>query len=104
MRNLPWRVGKAAVLLSMSIALGIPATHAADWPMLRGNPQRTGISEETVTPPLSALWRFTGTFQRNNPAAPAIVGSTAYFAAGSTPSGGGILFAVDVKTGAQKWR
>lgn len=102
----------AAVSLVMPAprqALAKRAALVADWPLLRGDAQRSGVSSESdVRPPFSLLWRFTGDPQASNPCAPAVVGNTAYFATGSaragSTSGGGVVYAVDVRTGAQKWR
>ncbi len=107
MMTFPRRIPGQAATLLMGISLALfsaPRANAADWPLLRGNVQRSGVSEEKVTPPLSLLWRFTSAPQPKNPNAPAIVGNTVYFASGSVASGGGVVYALDVQTGAQKWR
>lgn len=104
MMNLPRRIGRATALLGVGFALIAPAAQAADSPLLRGSAQRSGAYEEKVAPPLSLLWRFTGGAQPKNPCSPAIVGDTAYFATGGSAGGGGVVYALDVKTGAQKWR
>ncbi|MDX1932120.1 MAG: PQQ-binding-like beta-propeller repeat protein [Capsulimonadales bacterium] len=75
-----------------------------DWPELRGGVTRRSISDETIKPPLSLLWRFSAGAQRNNPCSPAIVGDTAYYAARARSDRGGTVFAVDVRTGARKWQ
>ncbi len=105
MTNFPRSIpGALTALLGIGLALGAAPVRAADWPLLRGNVQRSSVAEEKLAPPLSLLWRFTAAPHRNNPCAPAIVGDTAYFASGETRSGGGVVYAVDVRTGAQKWR
>lgn len=109
MRNTSRRSRTVAAALSLgglaaAAYLGPGVAQAADWPMLRGNTQRSGVSEEVVKPPLALLWQFTGPAQRNNPNAPAIVGDTVYFAAGGTLSGGGVVYALDARTGGQRWR
>lgn len=103
MTNTHRRFRRATPLL-LGLVFGAGSSgYAVDWPMLRGNTQRSGVSEERVLPPLSLHWRFTGTPQRNNPCAPAIVGNTVYFATGSGTAGG-VVYALDARTGAQKWR
>ena len=52
-RNKHTHVGVAAAIVMTS---GIAAV-AADWPQLRGDTQRTGVSAETIKPPLAVLWR-----------------------------------------------
>ena len=77
-----------------------------NWTMLRGDAARTGIAEETLEPPLSLLWRFTAGPQVGNGCAPAVVGNTVYFASRSSAeaNSGGMLYAIDTNTGAEKWR
>jgi len=41
------------------LALIAPSTEAADWPTYRADRARSGISTESVTPPLSLLWTCT---------------------------------------------
>lgn len=48
--------------------------------------------------PLSLSWKFTATYDTNNPASPAVLGDTVYFACGDR------VYALDVETGAMKWR
>jgi len=118
MTNLPRRprlgrrgaaVAAAAVLFGASTvaaaALALSAARADDWPTLRGNDLRSGVADEKLEPPLSLLWRYTGGRLGNNSAAASIVGNTAYFAgrAQNDAAAGGVLFAVDTKTGARKW-
>ena len=105
MTNLPRRaLGVTAALLGVGILASTYVVRAADSPLLRGDLQRSGVAGEPLTPPLSLLWRFTASPLRNNSSAPAIVGDTVYFATGATQNGGGVLYALDAKTGAQKWR
>lgn len=106
------RVGAFAGLAAAASALAVCApligpriAAAADWPLLRGDTQRSGVSSESdVRPPFSVLWRFTAGAQANNPCAPAIVGNLAYFAARDISANGGVVYAVDVRTGSLKWR
>ncbi len=95
----------ASVLAVAAPLVGPHLAAAADWPLLRGDTQRSGVSSESdVRPPFSVLWRFTAGAQANNPCAPSIVGNLAYFAARDTTANGGVVYAVDVRTGSQKWR
>jgi outer membrane protein assembly factor BamB len=87
-------------------ALAVGAAFANDWPELRGDVTRRGVAGEKIVPPLSLLWRYTGGPQNANQCSPAIVGDTAYFATRATAdiNSGGILVAVDTRTGARKWQ
>lgn len=48
--------------------------------------------------PMAVQWKFSSNYIPNNPASPAISGDTLYFSAGNR------MYAVDRRTGAQKWR
>lgn len=91
-------------LLGVGVALA-PAL-ASDWPELRGDATRRGVSSEKVVPPLSLLWRYSAGSQSQNYCAPTIVGDTVYYAtrANGDANSGGVLFALDAKTGAKKWQ
>jgi outer membrane protein assembly factor BamB len=99
----------AAALLLLGIGT-VGGVHAEDWPVYRGDAQHSGVSSEKVQPPLSLLWRFSGAPQSGNTSSATIVGDTAYFTTRAlsdgtgVPATGGVLYAVDVKTGAQRWR
>jgi len=73
---------------------GMPA---ADWPMYRGNPARTGVMPGPGPDgqPVE-VWRF----QAQGPASrsPAIAGGVAYL-----QSGDGNAYALDAMTGAERW-
>ncbi len=105
--RLPVFAGATATAFSLGaiavLGIAAAAAHASDWPSLRGDAQRSGVSSETIKTPLSLLWRFTGAPQSNDSNAPVVAGDTAYFAARGQSEGGGVLFAVDAKTGARKW-
>lgn len=53
---------------------------------------------ERLTLPLSLSWKYTATYDTNNPSAPVVSGDTVYFACGDR------MYALDVETGALKWR
>ena len=80
-----------------------PAAQQQDSTQLRGNERRTGAVEETVAPPLTLLWKFTGGAQNGNPSSPVVVGDTVFYSTGSERSQGGVLYAVDIRTGSEKW-
>lgn len=105
MRNSSRRTYRAlsGAVAALALATLIKTANAGDWPQLRGDAQRTGVSQETIAPPLTLLWRFTGGFQNQNTAAPVIAGDTAYFATKIGSQQGGVLYAVDTQTGAKKW-
>jgi outer membrane protein assembly factor BamB len=107
-------LGRGSVMTTAALLLlGVAAmsgVNAEDWPVYRGDSQHTGVSSEKVQPPLSLVWRFTGASQNNNTSSATIVGDTAYFTAKAAsdgtgaPATGGVVYALDVKTGAQRWR
>jgi len=99
------RAGLAVAAVAMLWTVGTTVSHAADWPMLRGDARRSGVAGEAVAPPLTLLWRFTGAPLGNNVAAPSIVGDTVVFAgrAQGNADSGGVVFAADARTGSQKW-
>ena len=92
----------------MASAAAMPkkAEPSVNWTMLRGDVTRSGVSEETVVPPLSLLWRFTAGPQTKNGCAPAVVGNTVYYAsrASAEANSGGMIYALDTSTGQEKWR
>lgn len=102
-RNERARVGAAATLAVTSGLIAVGAAVAADWPQLRGDAQRSGVSSETIAPPLSVLWRFTGGAQGNNLTSPIIIGNTAYYTTRASAQQGGVLYALDTRTGSKKW-
>jgi len=57
-----------------------------------------GSAAEPLRMPLSLSCKYTATYDTNNPAAPAVSGDTVYFASGDR------MYALDVETGALKWR
>ncbi|MBB6048857.1 PQQ-binding-like beta-propeller repeat protein [Armatimonas rosea] len=97
------RVGAAAALALTAALATVGVAMAADWPQLRGDTQRSGIAAEAIKPPLAVLWRFTGGVQTNNLTSPVIVGDTVYFSTRASAQQGGILYALNVKTGQRKW-
>lgn len=97
------RVGVAAALALTSALATIGVAMAADWPQLRGDAQRSGIAGEAIKPPLAVLWRFTGGYQSNNLTSPVIVGDTVYYTTRVNAQQGGVLYALNAKTGQRKW-
>ncbi len=83
------RTGAAAVLSLLAVAASalLPASPAA----------AQGASSALQTP-LAVLWKYSGVGYGNNPAAPIYSNGTIYYASGK------ILYAVDAKQGALKWR
>ena len=88
------RLGIAALLLcglGTPVGLSLRAAHAQDaTPAARAGGR--------VDAPMAVDWKFTGTPFQGNIAAPVVSEDTAYFASG------GIVYAVDLASGAQKWR
>lgn len=57
-----------------------------------------GMRAARLTLPLSLSWRYTATYDTNNPASPTVSGDTVYFACGDR------MYALDVESGSLKWR
>jgi outer membrane protein assembly factor BamB len=71
-----------------------PAT--GDWTTVRGNPARTGATDQPgPTGQFGVLWTFKAPDSIN---APMVAGDTVYVA-----SNAGIVYAVDARTGRQRW-
>ncbi|HOW90348.1 MAG TPA: PQQ-binding-like beta-propeller repeat protein, partial [Elusimicrobiales bacterium] len=84
------------LLLGDGLLAGFSA-QAADWPMFRGNPQRTGFSPEQAYPPLTKVWEYqTGA---EIVSSPAVLEDAVYF--GSRDGG---IYALNARTGALIWR
>lgn len=92
----------AAAVFALSLPTAVAL--AADWPTTGGDDRRAGVSEEKITPPLSLLWRYTA-LPVSTASAPTVVGKTVYFAGknNTDANSGGVLFALDTKTGSRKW-
>jgi len=75
-------------------ALGL----AADWPTAGGGNERLGASPEAATPPFSLVWTYSTEADPANATSPAVVGDAVYFTVAKA------VYAVDVATGAQRWR
>ena len=70
---------------------------AADWPLHRGNAIQTGVSNEKLPAKLDILWEFKA--KNSVESAAVIAEGVVYF--GSSDKH---LYAVDLKTGAEKWK
>ena len=75
-----------------------PTPGQAHVDFYRGNIGHTGVSTESLTTPLSLLWRHTTTSARNNPASPVYASGTAYF------TSGGFLYAINAADGTTRWQ
>jgi outer membrane protein assembly factor BamB len=94
-RRVRRRMGVAALLLcglGTPIGLSLRAAHAQD-----AVPAANSAGGK-VDAPMAVEWKFTGTPFSGNIAAPVVSSDTAYFASG------GVVYAVDLASGAQKWR
>lgn len=95
-------------LLSGIAVLAFPMTIPAQTPSVampptqvsyyRGSLGHTGVSSESLTGPLSLLWRHTTVAVTNDPASPVYAGGIVYFV-----SGGG-LYAVSAADGTTRWQ
>ncbi len=88
---------RIAFVLS-SLCLGVSVVpSSADWPLFRGNPLQTGVADSDLPTDLVVRWKFQT--KDSIEAAAAIVGGTVYF--GSLDEH---LYAVELKSGKEKWK
>lgn len=85
--------------LSLAAALILPAT-LADWPTLRGNPQRTGFTPTPLLPPYRLAWAAEFAHERLGTALEPIVAQGRVFIA----THHGNLYALDATSGEALWR
>lgn len=100
----PWR----GMWRGSRAALGWETKSAGDWPMFRGDPQRSGHGANFSDPTLATtVWQYS-----NDPtvySSPAIAGdlvvfSTAFALDPLRPLGRGAIVALDATTGFERWR
>ncbi len=89
------RIGIAGLLLCGSGALSVIGLHGA---FAQDAAQPAPRAASRIDAPLAVEWKYTGAAFAGNTAAPIVSQDTAYFASG------GIVYAVDLTSGAQKWR
>lgn len=81
----PRRTGiSAALIMGMLLAIKAPGLAIP--------------APERLTLPLSLAWKYTATYDTNNPASPTVSGDTVYFACGER------VYALDIESGAMKWK
>jgi outer membrane protein assembly factor BamB len=80
-----------------ALAIASAPLAAADWPLHRGNPTQTGVSEDKLPDKLTVLWEFKA--KNSVESAAVIADGVVYF--GSSDK---FLYAVDLKTGQPKWK
>lgn len=90
--RLPARL--ALVLLAAALA-GVALS--ADWRLFRGNPQQTGIADDALPDTLTVIWKVQ--LKDGIEGTAAIAGNAVYVGAL-----GEFLYALDLKTGAEKWK
>lgn len=85
------------LLLSLILnPLAFSLSFSADWPMFRGNEQRTGYTREQAYPPLTWKWDFQ--IQGDVVSSPVVYDGIVYVGARS-----GSIYALDAKTGELIW-
>jgi outer membrane protein assembly factor BamB len=96
--NSAWRAIVCCLALSAPALAQAPAPVTGDgWPQFRGNPRLTGIATSTPNVPLKLLWKYESGDSIDSSAA--IANGVVYV--GSLT---GDLLAVDLATGALKWK
>jgi MYXO-CTERM domain-containing protein len=100
------RAGRASTSVGFEVCAAPtpPAASGDDWPQLGGAPDHAGARDRELAPPLAARWA-TPIGGHVLQAAPAIVNGTVYITAADLGDGntGGVV-ALDLATGAVKWR
>ncbi len=84
-------------LLIALLAASVCSAAADDWPQFRGNPRLTGVATTALPKTLKLLWTFTAGDSIESSAA--IVDGAVYVGSQS-----GELYAVDLATGALRWK
>ena len=72
------------------------AVYAADWPMFRGNPERTGFTKEQAYPPLAKIWEYQA--GANIMSSPAVFEDIVYFGSRDNK-----VYALNARTGDFLW-
>src|SRR4051794_39311460 len=49
---------RVIVILAFCILLGPPATHADDWPVVRGDVLGTGVAKSTLPDSIDVVWKY----------------------------------------------
>jgi outer membrane protein assembly factor BamB len=83
-------------LLPLSLVFLVAPLAAADWPLHRGGPTQTGVSEDKLPEKLGIVWQFRA--KNSVESAPVIADGVVYV--GSSDKN---LYAIDLKTGQAKW-
>lgn len=86
----------SAILAACVLFVG--SASASDILMGRADPHQTSYTPEQIQLPVALKWEYTGNKSENNPAAPIVFGKTCFFACGE------FVYAVDLDTGAFKWK
>ena len=86
--------------LPLAAGLGGTAAGLADWPQLRGNPQRTAYTPEPLPTPLHLQWAVAFEGERIGTAVEPIVADGRVFVA----THAGHLYALDLASGGPLWR
>ena len=99
--RLPWAQSRRNLLPSRRRAGGAVAALAlllSAWAALPARIAAAQTMGSAVEAPMAVLWKYTSVGYGNNPAAPVYADGTIYYASGN------VVFAVDAKQGALKWR
>jgi outer membrane protein assembly factor BamB/predicted phosphodiesterase len=97
--------GRVATEVGFRVCDPAPAPPAGmDWPQIGGGPEHTGARDRELAPPVAVRWA-TAVGGHVLQAAPAIARGTVYITATDQSDGNtGGLVAIDLATGAIKWR
>lgn len=94
---------KIKILLRVALVLLILAqtVQASDWPVYMHDAAHTGATDEVIIPPLGQLWEYKAS--GGIAGSPVVSGGILYLGS-SDGSDSGYLYALDAKTGTQKWK
>lgn len=79
------------------VAVALASAGAGDLTTFKYDQQRTGFTSEKVAPPVSLLWKFSTSEDREISAAPIVVGNRVFFCAQ------GAVYCLDAETGQTVW-
>ena len=92
-----WRRPFSIALLTGAFLFSGPLP-GADWAMLGGGPEHSGVAPKEVKPPYSLVWTFRAEPAKRCLASPVVEGGRLFFVSRT------VVRCLDVETGAEVWR
>lgn len=94
-RNIPF-LSRTAIRAALLLPFFLGQGFAADWPMFRGGPERTGYTAEQAAPPLVKSWEFQA--PGGIVSSPAVYDGRVYFGTRANT-----IYALNAATGVKLW-